>query len=351
MRVGFDTTPLERPHPPGVVRAARESLAALEARGRIEVVRLPPPAGSGTAGLRRWRRTELALASKREGLVGVHSFLSAFPWRGPGRRVQTVHELPWRHGVAENAGWAHRLAARVGPHFADAVLVPSEFVARDLGLRPAAQGGKLFVVPWGVGAPFAPDPAPGEVDEVVLGQLRLPESPLLLCPGAVRAKKNLAATLRGVARLRERGGPALHVVVSGEHSADLRSDLGLAQKLGLARFVSTPGHLPEESLAALLRLASAACVLSHSEGFGLPALEALACGTPVIVSRDSAQAEVAGDAGIAVDASDPDSVADGLALALEEREERRWSAPERAAAFSWERTAECIEGVWEGLVD
>ena len=346
LRVGFDASPLTLPHPLGIRRVVAETLAALEARGAIEVVRLAPDRGRGT---RAWRQRVLPREVRGRDLAGIHSFVSAFPVLGPGRRVQTIHELPWRHGVRENADLRHRLWARLGPRRADAVVTATETTAREIGVRRAGEGGRLHVVPWGVSPFFAPEPAPGTVDEPLLDRYRLTEEPFVLAAGAVRAKKDLAALLQGVARLASDGRPVPKVVVTGEHTADLRRDLGLAQRLGLARFVSTPGEVPEEDLPGLLRLASAACLLSRSEGFGLPVLEAMACGTPVVVPRQSAQAEVAGPEAFAVDAHDPASVAGGVAAAIERREALRFVLPGRAREFPWSRTAEGIEELWKGF--
>lgn len=323
-----------------------QAVRALEQRAEVEVVRLEPPTGRK---LSSWRQSDLPRAVREENLVGVHSFLSAFPWRGPGKRVHTVHELPWKHGALENAGWRHRLWASLGVWRADATVTATEVTARDIGSKLSTNGGKLHVVPWGVEPRFAEEPEPGTVDEPLLTRYRLPENPLVLCPGAVRKKKNLAAVLQGVARLHERGGPRVHVVVSGADTPDLRSDLGLVARLGLSRHVSTPGELEDQDLPGLLRLATVVPVLSLSEGFGLPVLEALASGTPVIVPAGSAQAEVAGNDGFLVNASDPSSVADALERAVNEREDLRYVLPERAREFTWERTARGIENIWKGL--
>jgi len=341
MRVGFDVSPLVRPHPLGVVRATRGLVDELERRTRLDVVRLGPDDGEG---LRAWRQRRLPQLVHELELTGLHSPVSAFAWRGPGRRVQTVHELPWRHGVAENAGWRHRAWARLGRWRADRVLVPTEHVARDLGRSP-----KVTVCPWGVGPPFVDEPPPGVVDEVVLGRYRLGEDALGLCLGAVRAKKNLAAALDGLAALRASDGPRVTLVVTGENTPDLRRDLGLASRLGLARWVSTPGVVPDEDLPSLLRLAAFVVCLSRSEGFGLPVLEALACGTPVIVAAGGAPAEVAGPAGLAVDPDDAEAVADAIERAIDEREEWTWTAVDRAAEFPWSRTAAIVEDVWESF--
>lgn len=343
MRVGFDTTPLVREVPPGVSGAAEGLLRALEHRGRLEVIRLAPPA---SASLRQWRRCALVEAVRSERLHGLHSFTSAFPRGGPGRRVQTIHELPWRHGVKENADVAHRLWAAVGPLFADRVLVPTEHVAADLRRRLLPGAAKIRVCPWGVGLPFAPEPPLGEIDEVALGHYRLGEAPYLLALGAVRPKKGLARVLRGMAAMKAGGEEPPPLVVTGPDTQQLRRDLGLASQLGLARYVTTLDSIEAAHLPALLRMALAVPVLSVSEGFGLPVLEALACGTPAIVPRDSAQCEVAGSAGLVVDADDASQVADAFRRARDDRERWYEDGPERAALFTWDAAAEIVERTW-----
>jgi glycosyltransferase involved in cell wall biosynthesis len=205
------------------------------------------------------------------------------------------------------------------------------------------------VVPWGCGPPFVDEPPLGEVDETRLERYRLGEDPIALCPGAVRAKKNLAALLQGLAELVRRSGPRYQIVVTGPDTPDLRRDLGLAARLGLNRYVSTPGPVEETDLPALMRLATVVPVLSRSEGFGFPVLEAMACGTPVIVPGDSAQGELAGPAGLVVDPDEPGQVADALERAHAERYALRPALLERAAELTWERCAARVEALWEEL--
>jgi len=346
VRIGFDVSPLHRPHPRGVVRITDGLVRALERRRNVEIVRLVPRA---EVGLRTWRGVELPRIAKEGRLDGIHSCVSAFAFRGRGARVQTIHELPWRHGEREGADLRHRAWAAVGPCFADAVCTATEFVARDLRRRILPGSAKIRVCPWGVGPPFEEEPAPDVVDEVVLGRYRLPQGPYALALGAVRPKKNLAAILQGLAEFRKRGGGELQLVVTGGDTPQLRRDLGLASRLSLARYVTTIDEIAEEDLPAVLRLSRAVLVLSRSEGFGLPVLEALACAAPVVVAKESAQAEVAGTAGIAVDPLDPSSVAAGLERALAEREILRPVLVERARELSWDRCAEQVETIWKEI--
>ncbi len=346
MRVGFDVSALTHPHSRGLARVVAALVTALERRAALEVVRLAPAPGTP---LRAWRRGELPRAVERAGLVGLHSFTSAFALGGRGARVQTVHELPWRHGVRENADARHYLWAALGSLRAARVVVPSEHVARDLARGPLVARRRIRVVPWGVEESFRPEPPPMSVDEAALTRYRLGEEPFVFCPGAVRPKKNLTALLYALAERKQRGAEPLRVLVTGGDSPQLRTDLGLASKLGLARWVAMLDEVAEADLPSLYRLARAVPVLSHSEGFGLPVLEAMACGTPVLVPRASAQAEVAGEAGIVVDPRSPSSVADGLALALAERGPLGRRGVERARAFGWEAAAEKIESLWREL--
>jgi glycosyltransferase involved in cell wall biosynthesis len=346
MRVGFDCAPLTHPHSRGVTRVARELLAALEARGVLEVVRLVPAKG---ATLSTWRARELPAAVSREKLAGLHSFTSGYALRGPGARVQTIHELPWRHGVAENAGWRHRLWATLGAARATRIVVPSEHVRADLARSPFVRAALLRLVPWGVEARFAPESPPMVIDESVLTRYRLGDDPFVFAPGATRAKKNLPALLNALAERKQRGLAPLRAVVTGAETSELRAALGLASKLALGRWITTLDEVAEEDLPSLYRLARAVPVLARSEGFGLPVLEAMACGTPVIVPRASAQAEVAGEAGLVADIDFPAALADALERALRERSRLAGPSVQRAREFTWDASAQRIEELWSEL--
>jgi glycosyltransferase involved in cell wall biosynthesis len=345
-RVGFDVSALVRPHSRGVARAAQGLTRAVEERGVLEVVRLAPEGGRS---LRRWRQVELPRAARERGLLGIHSFTSAFPLRGPGRRVQTIHEVPWLHGVREGSDLGHRLWTRLGPLRADRVVVPSRHTAEALARVAPLARRRIAVVPWGVDARFAPGPPAGEVDEVVLDRYRLGSDPFLLVLDGGREKKNLDLLLAGVAEWKRAGGARLEIVVAGRETPALRRSLGLVSRLGLAGWVTTLEEIEEQDLPALYRLAALVPVLSASEGFAFPVAEALACGTSVLVPPGSAQVEVAAEAGIGVDPASPQAIAAGIERALAERDSRREARVARGAAFPWSRAAELVERLWQEL--
>ncbi len=346
MRIGFDTSPLVRPHPPGIVRVVRGAIEALERTPGITALRFEPKAGEN---LLAWRQASLPQLVREREVVGLHSFVSAFALAGTGKRVQTIHELPWRHGVGENSGLRHRFWAGIASRRADLIVCGSRFVARELGR--GSLGARVRVCPWGVDSVhFGRAPAAELLGLVrkslgidIAGNANAPA--LLVALGAVRRKKNVAALLHGMREHKRAGGSAVKFAISGEIGAQAREDQALAKELDLARDVHWLGTLDEPRLVALLHASKAAVILSRSEGFGLPVLEAFAAGRTVLVSRATAQSEVADGLGIEVDPDDAASVARGIqqAIADDGRESERRA---HAAAYSWERCAQRIAEIW-----
>ncbi|MCK6446632.1 MAG: glycosyltransferase [Planctomycetes bacterium] len=349
MRIAFDASPLARPHPFGIVRAVRGALDALERSGELEVVRLVPHDGEE---LRAWRHGELARRAEARGCVGLHSFVSALPLAARIPRVQTVHELPWRHGETENADLGHRAWVQLGGLVARAVVTATETVARDLAAELVLGAQRVHVVPWGVGSPFTPEHE-SDVEDELARRLVLAGRPFVLAPGATRPKKRLDATLRALAELgASRATPRVAVVVTGARSETFVRDAELARELGVD--VVLAGNVDDRELAALYRLAACTAVLSRSEGFGFPVLEALACGSPVVVAAGGAAAELAGACGIACAADDGAATAQAFASVFANASasttaEARAARVARAAEFGWERCAASLARLWRGL--
>jgi glycosyltransferase involved in cell wall biosynthesis len=217
---------------------------------------------------------------------------------------------------------------------ADAVIAVSRHTAEDLARRTRLPAGKIHVVPLAASLPAAS----ADLDEV-LSRLKVP-SPYVLFVGTLEPRKNVVRLIRGYRRLAARGAPHALVLAGpmGWRHQGLMRELS-AEAPGRIVLTGSTGPL---DLDALYRGASAFVYPSLYEGFGLPVLEAMARGTPCVVSIASSLPEVAGEAAVPVD---PRSVG-GLAEAMERvindgdlAERLRQAGRARAAGFSWEETA------------
>ena len=259
--------------------------------------------------------------------------------------VVTVHDLASLHRPEHFTAKGRRfftqaldLARRDG----DLVLVPSEATRHDC-LEHGFDAARVRVVPWGVEQGRVPD---GEVERV--RQAHGLAQPYVLSVGTAEPRKNLAAVVAGYAGL-DRTDVDLAVV----GPAGWQEDLG--ERLApVGDRVHHLGFVPVEDLRALYAGCAAFCYPSLHEGFGLPVLEAMAQGAAVVTSRDTAMAEVAGDAARLVDPTDHGAVTVALAALLDDPAERHRlgaAAQARAAAFTWERTAELVASALEDAID
>lgn len=239
-------------------------------------------------------------------------------------RVVTVHDLtfythPLGHGPAKRR--LFRRAIAVAARRADQVICVSEATAREL-LRFVDVRVPVEVIPHGIdlGRFTAVEPSPGH-DAAMLAGLGI-HRPYLLHLGTIEPRKNVARLLDATARLG--GDEPLDVVLAGGAWKGERE--GLPQHAGLR--VHHLGVVRDAAIPALLRRAVVVAYPSLAEGFGLPVLEALACGAPVVTSRGSVMEELAPDA---VVTADPLSV-DALAIALEHALAGRGPSPENRLA-------------------
>jgi alpha-1,3-rhamnosyl/mannosyltransferase len=251
-------------------------------------------------------------------------FQHALPltWHGPS--VVTVHDLHFEHDPSV-MGRLDRLTFKtVVPRAvrrADHVIAVSEATKRDVvdlyGIAPE----KVTVTPHGVDPAFSPGDADG--------------ASYVLFVGAVQARKDPLAAADAAAAV------GLPLVVVGPEK-----EPGLAKELR-ARGADVRGWVEQEELAQLYRGAAALVLPSRFEGFGVPVLEAMASGTPVVLSADAALGEVAGSAGVYAEDGDFGAA---LRRALDDR--ARWSAAglERAKGFSWEESARRTADVYRQVL-
>jgi glycosyltransferase involved in cell wall biosynthesis len=234
------------------------------------------------------------------------------------------------------------------------VFTVSEASRRDiLHFFPRTEPEKVQVVPNTLDPEVLEDPGPEEMERVrERYQIR---GRFVLYAGNIKPHKNLDRLIRAFSLLRREGSHddvRLVIVGSAEENkyAALRRT---AEITGVRNEVRFFGFVPDRTLSALYRLASVFAFPSLYEGFGLPPLEAMACGTPVVTSKLSSLPEVVGDAAVFVDPWSVEDIADGLGRALSDdvlRADLRTRGFERARAFSWERSVKAIhEGYMKAL--
>ncbi|MGH7320635.1 MAG: glycosyltransferase family 4 protein [Candidatus Rokuibacteriota bacterium] len=282
---------------------------------------------------------------------GVTGF--ELPWSRTCRLVTTVHDLiplrfprlvPWRHRWAVRAllGSALRRAARV--------IVDSAATRAEILERYRIPADKIQVVLLAANARLAPPTAAERAETRARYALT---RPYVLFVGLLEPKKNLPTLLRAVARLRsiDGWGPIELILVGAPGWGPLNLSAEVA-RLNLRGTVRLLGPVPEADLPALYAEALAFVLPSLWEGFGLPVLEAMAAGAPVIASRRGALPEVAGEAALLVEPEvEPLAAALGTVLADPRLRERlREAGLARAAGFSWERVATETLSVYRAAV-
>ncbi len=327
MRVAFDVSPLVQTRA-GTARYIRGLVSELE---RMPEVQLEPLRfrGKGKAATvardTAWYLAGLPLAARRKRVDVLHCPSFRAPLRSPVPLVVTVHDLAvLRHPEAFN-GWSRRYGRTVVGHViraADRVLADSEFTKREIVELIGVPQARIRVVPIAAERTFvAGGPAaPGDY---------------VLAVGTLEPRKNLAR----LAEATQRTGLELRVVgARGWGGVDVRAN-------GL-RWL---GEVSDEELATLYRGALCVAYPSLYEGFGIPVLEAMASGVPVVTSAGGATEEVAGGAAVLVDPRDPDSIAAGIGEAIERRDELVPLGRMRARAFSWAATAEAVACVYREL--
>ena len=266
--------------------------------------------------------------------------------------VLTVHDLIFRlfpeHHKALNYHYLNR-ALPLYCQRAAAIIAISESTRRDLVEHYRIDPNKIAVV-HEAAAPHFQRAAASQVD-AVRARYGLPEQ-FVLHVGTLEPRKNLVRLLEALARLRE-GGLALPLVLVGAKGWLYEGFFRRLDELRLGPAVTLLGWVPDADLPAVYSAATLCVMPSVYEGFGLPVLEAMACGTPVVCSRTASLPELGGDAALYFDPHDMEELASQLERVWESESLRcRMSAAGvlQSSRFSWTRTAEQTMAVYERLL-
>jgi glycosyltransferase involved in cell wall biosynthesis len=229
---------------------------------------------------------------------------------------------------------------------ADVIVTGSHDAARGLHARFRVRG-EIVVVHHGVDhsrfAP-APDDATGDGPEAAKDWAALARHgiarPYIGFASTIEPRKDVPTLVRAFARIAA-AHPDLQLVVAGGDGWGITEARAAIEASGVATRILRPGYLDDATLAALFRRAEIVAYPSLVEGFGMPALEALASGAPLVTTSGSALEEVVGDAALLVPPADPEALARALATVLDDAAvaaRLRAAGPDRAAAFTWERS-------------
>jgi glycosyltransferase involved in cell wall biosynthesis len=372
MRIGIDTTALpDQPVGAGtyIIQLVR-ALASLETQhefiifahhGKVELFNIPAKDNLGWAlgpdksPARRliWEQTTLPRLARREMIDVLHSPHYTRPLSLTCRSVVTFHDMtffltPQLHTRAKRAFFPN--AIRLSARRADALIAVSESTRQDsikiLGIPP----GKITTTPLGVDPGYRPV-EDSELLTNVRRKYSLPEK-FLLYIGAIEPRKNLPVLLEAFSQLLETGRTQ-DLVLVGRRGWMYEEVFRLIDGLGLKQHVHLTGYVPAKDLPILYNLAQVFVYPSIYEGFGIPPVEAMACGTPVVTTHSSSMIETVGDAGLLTPPGDESALAAALQMLLDDdglQEQLRQKGLQRAAKYTWEHTARETLNVYERAV-
>lgn len=254
--------------------------------------------------------------------------------------VVTIHDLGYLHVPDAHPPGQRRmldLTTRWSAKAARRIVAISHATRRDLIERYAVPDDRVSVVHHGISPTFTPAGL-AEVERV--RRVHGLDGPYIVAVGTIQPRKNYGRLAEAVELVAGAGLPVT-LAIAGKRGWLWEDVVVQVERAG--GHVRLLGYVPDADLPALYTGAAAACQVSLYEGFGMPALEAMACGTPVVAADGSALPEVCGDAARYVDPSNVESIAAGLRDVLEDTALRTWLAARgmrRAAGFTWRACAE-----------
>jgi len=271
------------------------------------------------------------------------------------RSLLTVHDLSFLRVPDAASPSLRRYLEAVAPRSverADHVLADSQATKDDLIEIYRTPANKISVLYSGVDARFGPVTDQMTL-KAVLDKHNLRDKKYVLSVGTVQPRKNYSGAIRALSRIRDQGID-LHYAVAGGPGWLEDEMYRSIRETAMEDRVHILGFVPDEDLPALYSGARALLAVSLYEGFGLPVLEAMACGTPVITSNLSSLPEVAGDAGILVNPLDNEAISDAIMKTLTDaalRQQLVAAGFERVKRFSWASAASQLKSIYDAMLD
>jgi glycosyltransferase involved in cell wall biosynthesis len=309
---------------------------------------VPETAGNYTLA----EQVKVPSALRREGITLFHAPHYVLPPLVTCRSVVTIHDcihLMFPQYLRSRLAFAYaRASIGMAARRATRVLTVSESSKRDILRFVDVSPDKIDVIYNGYDERFGAEPR--EEDVVRVRERYQLHDEFVLYAGNVKPHKNLERVIQALHRVRARGLDHLKLVLIGDEISKYSALRRAVHQHQLHKYVRFLGYMPEETLAVMYRLAAVFVFPSLYEGFGLPPLEAMASGTPVVTSNVSSLPEVAGDAAVLVDPYDPEAIADGIYRVLTDeglRHDLRQKGLNRARQFSWEDSARRVRAIYQ----
>lgn len=255
------------------------------------------------------------------------------------KTIAAVHDLAFHEygQYTSNKDWLllHAFTAQAVRE-ADHIIAVSQATKDDIA-KVYGRTENVHVVHHGVDHTRFNSVAAENSSQVLIDKHPELKHPYILYVGQIQPRKNIAGLVSAFEKLEDK---ELHLVIAGGHGWFQKQTLAPIQKSSAMNRIHVLGAVDDSLLPALYQHAQAFVLPSFYEGFGIPVLEAMACGTPVITSTISSMPEIAGDAAVLVDPNNSDSIAQGITHAIANRENFSQKGIERAKKFTWEHTAE-----------
>lgn len=300
-----------------------------------------------------WQDIRLPLAAATAKASLLHCPANTAPLAAITPTVVTIHDLnplETAPGAAATRAWERRVrsAALRAKH----IITPSEYSRRAIIGRFGIRADRITVNYW------APDrraaPAPADAIAAARRRYGIPEGfPYLLAFGAEDPRKNTDGLIRSWAKVPATVRERARLFIVGLQPEALERHGPIARQHVPDGSCLLSGFVPEEDVSPLMSGAEALCYPSRAEGFGLPLVDAFACGTAVMTSTSTSLPEIAGDAALLVDPDDDEAIADAMSQLLTSasiRRRLREAGTRRLALFSWERCARTVAGIFTQTV-